>query len=730
MKEFGDYCRHGFVLCGIDRGSKSPHYGQWQTAERGITEPEIAECLDGAGLLHAYSGTCAIDIDDMDAATDWFAARGVDLQDLFLAPDAVCIVSGRDNHSKLLYTLLAPLTSHKVIHERRNIIDFRCATRAGASVQDVLPGTIHPDTGTPYVWSGEWRSIPPLPDNVYDLWSGLTESGNNREKRDENLGIYRVELESLAAILSRADPDCSREEWVRVLAMAHWESQGSAQGLALADAWSAKGKKYAGFADVETRWRSFNLDIEKPVTAASYRDQQPAQADEFEVVSEAQAATDAPPLPEGPVTKSKKSEKRDKLKALESRLVYVGMHDRYFDTAGRVLLAGDHAIRHLFTPLMPKERDELMDPVDYLKGSASKQIADNVLFHPGEGLTFSEHGVRYVNSFKPIEAELLEPTHAERGMIDWLFSRIEDEAFREWLKRFLAYAIAKPGRKIRSCPLIWSETTGNGKSTLLNTIPALLVSRQYSQEVNYAMLEEKFNGFLLNKWHINLAEFRAGSRTERAAIASKLKPWITDDRIPIREMRTDGYTMPNHVLFTATSNESDAAPIDENDRRWGVYELTAPKMTPDEVQQVCIDYLSGERARGTLLHYFANISTTGFNPDMPPPDTVSRTEMIEASMSSDEEVVRESFYDRSGPFARDCVTPQEVQEWVMKQTRYRPTAHRVGKLLRKMNGTLRNATGCRAWIMRNYNHWAMVSEKDLKAYVKGDILVDGDSLLE
>ena len=100
MSDFKELIEHGFVLVPILPGHKSPRKRNWNTRENGITDPDFP--MRSAGLLHAYSGTCAIDVDDYERAQEWLAERGVDLDALFAAPDSVQISSGRANHAKLI----------------------------------------------------------------------------------------------------------------------------------------------------------------------------------------------------------------------------------------------------------------------------------------------------------------------------------------------------------------------------------------------------------------------------------------------------------------------------------------------------------------------------------------------------------------------------------------------------------------------------------------------------
>ena len=110
MSEFEEYAAHGWRLCAIERGEKLPRYKGWNA--KPIPDDAVGG-LEGAGLLHALSGTCALDIDDIDKARPWLAERGVDLDALLSDPYAVRIDSGRPGRAKLLYAMRRPLRTFK-----------------------------------------------------------------------------------------------------------------------------------------------------------------------------------------------------------------------------------------------------------------------------------------------------------------------------------------------------------------------------------------------------------------------------------------------------------------------------------------------------------------------------------------------------------------------------------------------------------------------------------------
>ena len=119
-----DYVTVGWALIEIPKGKKGPTTGGWNKVANAITDPERAGELTGnIGVAHAYCSpfpTMALDLDDMERASAWLAARGIDVAELLEADDAVQIVSGRLGRGKLLYRLpagLAPIESLTIKEE-------------------------------------------------------------------------------------------------------------------------------------------------------------------------------------------------------------------------------------------------------------------------------------------------------------------------------------------------------------------------------------------------------------------------------------------------------------------------------------------------------------------------------------------------------------------------------------------------------------------------------------
>ena len=273
-------------LVPIPQGKKGPVDQGWQEEERCVP-PFLIDLLacpacggvlidtsNNIGLAHAYSNTCAIDIDDYQTSKAELTKVNIDLDQLLTADDAVIIYSGRKNRAKLLYSIDKPIRSKKlytVNGTRNNYLDFRCASSNGTTMQDVLPPSIHPMTLKPYQWAGKGDPLnpPPIPTNLLNYWESLI----NEEERTASSYVVdpdaKIDWAVIESALDHVDPDCGRDEWVHVgMALHHAGSTSDelARAQALYLSWSKMGDKFASEYDVNTRWRSFGNRDGKIVT--------------------------------------------------------------------------------------------------------------------------------------------------------------------------------------------------------------------------------------------------------------------------------------------------------------------------------------------------------------------------------------------------------------------------------------------------------------------------------
>lgn len=267
------YVDHGWSLVPIPPSSKGPRTAGWNRRENALQSSADLPEGWGIGLAHAYSGTMALDIDELTTATAMLADYGIDLQALLDAPDAVQITSGREGRAKLLYRLPlgTVLPSKKISAGEQTVYELRCATSNGLTVQDVLPSTApHPQTGLPYRWAGRghWRRLPAIPQELLALWQSMlvTESATpSPSPRD----AVHADWAEIGSALSAIPPSCSRDDWIKVGMALHRAGSDAASldhAFEVWNTWSKPSSKYPGEAQMLSQWRSFKDDKATGVT--------------------------------------------------------------------------------------------------------------------------------------------------------------------------------------------------------------------------------------------------------------------------------------------------------------------------------------------------------------------------------------------------------------------------------------------------------------------------------
>ncbi len=201
-----EYLENGWVLCPITEGSKVPSLQGWNRIENAITRPDQMNLITGnVGLLHAFSNTAAIDVDNVELATPFLMDHGIDLGALLADSRAVLIDSGRSNHCKLLYQQINPLQYQKLASQG---LELRCADASGGSVQDVLPPSIHP-LGKPYRWAGNghYSKLPKLPQNLLKFWLNRNDTKPPINTQSITEGSRNITLASMGGALRHAGKD-------------------------------------------------------------------------------------------------------------------------------------------------------------------------------------------------------------------------------------------------------------------------------------------------------------------------------------------------------------------------------------------------------------------------------------------------------------------------------------------------------------------------------------------
>jgi Virulence-associated protein E/Primase C terminal 2 (PriCT-2) len=511
--------------------------------------------------------------------------------ELLDAPEAVRIES-RPGRAKLLYRLAKPLPSFRL-----GSLELRCASSTGVTVQDVLPPSIHPDTGKPYSWrynkpDGHWSRLPPLPGQLLNLWQGLVGTVGAQTQKPKAPKAAGMQAPRLRVLLEDKDPDAGYDEWIAVGMALHHETGGNQTGLMLWNEWSAAGKKYQGLGDLEQHWRSFRLDHDNPKTLASLRKDTPASADEFEDVPadapHPSAALPAPPAAvqanpaqarvaplAQPVSgsareraiESLRAVRRSKMGTIEARISNIVAVLGVPEVAGVDLALDEFQDAIMVTPRGGQDWRPLTD-TDYTQMRVWLETTGNCDPIPHEMVRQAAHLVAEQHKLDTARRWLEGLKWDGTNRIEFFCPRYFGTANTEYERavgRYLWTALAgrvmAPGCQADMVPVLIGRQ-GIGKS---RGVQAMVPSPEHYVEVrldeNDDAIARKLRGVLVGE----MAEMRG----LRAADVERVKAFITRSHEKwVPKYKEFATSYPRRCIIVGTTNDEEFLPQDTEHRRW------------------------------------------------------------------------------------------------------------------------------------------------------------------
>lgn len=206
-----------------------------------------------------------------------------------------------------------------------------------------------------------------------------------------------------------------------------------------------------------------------------------------------------------------------------------------------------------------------------------------------------------------------------------------DEVFL-WVLRWLAYPIQHPGAKMRTA-LVFHGPQGTGKNLFFEAVMAIY--GEYGRIVDQSAVEDKFNDWASRKLFLIADEVVA--RAELFHVKNKLKGIVTGEWIRINPKNVAAHDERNHVNLVFLSNEPQPLVLEQDDRRYTVIK------TPAKLPEDFYDEVKAEIAAGGIaaLHdHLLNLDLGDFNEHTKPPMTEAKKDLIDISMGSVEQFVR------------------------------------------------------------------------------------------
>ena len=318
--------------------------------------------------------------------------------------------------------------------------------------------------------------------------------------------------------------------------------------------------------------------------------------------------------------------------------------------------------------------ETLSNTFDYwLKNRARKSAVDVQEWQPGKPTFYERDGmhgkVKVYNAFKPTN---LKPVEGDIALWeDYLAKRFKDEECNKYIQDFIAHKVQRPDVKTMSNLILYSDTGGTGKSHIDEVVQELLGPHN-CVSIDLSDLETGWGDIIINKLWISIEEIH-NTGNPRKRIANIIKRLTTVKRM-FGNMKYGKFVQAEvYASLMMNSNEQTALSIKEEDRRPFVYHLDNDGIENKKENHIEGDilqeWLAGDDGYAKILNAYQKRDLSEFSPTAWPPQTVAKTEMVEATMGYKYQEVIDAWGNKSWPFTQQSriYAPQHIAKILKKE---------------------------------------------------------------
>lgn len=256
--------------------------------------------------------------------------------------------------------------------------------------------------------------------------------------------------------------------------------------------------------------------------------------------------------------------------------VFVLTGDHFFNTANgmQVTMVGFQAAYGKLMPLNDNGRRE--NAAEKCLHFWDMPVVDRVGYRPDQPATYEWDGLKYANNYSPSSIPKTATQYGPVGIagIEAFQNHLYDmcgkraDVFYQLLW-WMAHNVQQPGKKIRWSPIV-KGIHGDGKTLITTILRAAMGFRNVSTTGNATLTNS--GGF--NDWAhgaaVNVIEEIMLTGKQRHQLYNAMKEFISNDVVNINAKGVKTYSTWNCTNHWANTNQNDAVPMEQGDRRWFV----------------------------------------------------------------------------------------------------------------------------------------------------------------
>jgi hypothetical protein len=255
----------------------------------------------------------------------------------------------------------------------------------------------------------------------------------------------------------------------------------------------------------------------------------------------------------------------------------------------------------------------------FVPGSSSQNAANWWLKHPRrrqyDRIVF-QPGVEDQNSYNLWRGFAIQPAEGDCALF-WVLLRevicSGNQILYDYIKCWLAHLFQHPG-ELPGTSIVLRGKQGTGKTTFADTIGKLVGEPHYLSVTCMSQVTGRFNAHLANTLLLTANEaIWGGNKAEEG----NLKAMVTDRTVAIEGKGRDVIQLPNYKRLIACTNNQWAVPMDADDRRFLVLDVSDVHKEDQDYFSALFGQLNGGGYEA-LMYDLMTANLDSFNPRLLP----------------------------------------------------------------------------------------------------------------